>query len=100
MTRSDLSICPPPLLVIINIPFQVFTKGLINYSAHLTGANGHMVFKAVFTDVPQQPLQTGDFDHAIPAEGLEGITGKSSLAGIGADLSTGVIGGHPAVREP
>src|SRR5580658_3469507 len=49
------------------------------------------MFEAVFTDVPQELLQAGNFNHPGPAEGFERIVGEGPAAGIATDFAARVV---------
>src|ERR1700743_2146042 len=53
---------------------------------------GHMVFKAVLTDISQQLLHLRNLNYAGSAKGLERIVGESTLADIAGDLSSKGVG--------
>src|SRR5690554_5599140 len=83
--------------VIISVPLQILGKGLINHFSNLTGANGHMVFKTVFTYVVKKSLETRNLNHTITAKGMQGVIGDLPFPDISPDLTLKVIRGNPAV---
>src|SRR5260370_41940270 len=78
----------------VHLPAEVFGSSFVDRRCSRRKIRGDMMFEAVLADITQQILHLRNLNHACPAEGVQRIVGKRTLADIARDLSGKVVGGE------
>src|ERR1700692_4970483 len=89
-SRTELR--DPNLSMPVHLPSEVLGGSFVNRRGGRREVGGNMVFKAVLADITQQLLHLRNLNHSCPAERMQRVVGKCTLAYIAGDLSGEVVG--------
>src|SRR5690348_11417149 len=77
----------------MHVPAEVSRGSFVNNGRDAREIGGDVVLEAVFANVVEQFLQSGNLDDACAAERFERIVGKSSAACITPNFTASIVGG-------
>ena len=77
--------------VMVNRPALVGPQRVHNRACGVAAVDGDVVLVAVFANIAHQPLEPGDFHHAVAAEALWPVGGDFPLANVSAHFAVQVV---------